>query len=292
MKGRRRRTPIKKVYFYQMIRFHAINGRLTNAAEATLHVSDLAILRGYGVFDFFLIRNGQPLFLEDYLDRFFNSARLVELEMPVSRDELRDQVLELKKANALEKGAIRLVLTGGYAEDSFTPGSPNLLVLAHAYHPPMGLTHPEGVKLVLQEFQREFPEAKTLNYGYAIRMRHQLQDAGAYAGLYHQDQQVLESSRSNIFFVFEGRVLATPADGILPGITRMHILKIADTLMPVEVRPISTSEIRHAREAFLTGSNKPIVPVIQIDEQIIGNGKPGPVTRQLSAAWEDYIQIR
>lgn len=273
-----------------MIQFHAINGQLIQAGEASLHVSDLAILRGYGIFDFFLIKDGRPLFLEDYLDRFFNSARLIELEMPVSRRELRDKILEVREANNLEQGAIRLVLTGGYAEDSFTPGKPNWLVLAHPYHPPLSRVHPEGVKLLRQAFKRELPEAKTINYGNAIRMRHRLREAGAYAELFHYDQEVLESSRSNIFFVFDGPVLATPAEGILPGITRKHLLKISHSLMPVEVRSISVDEIRYAREVFLTGSNKPIVPVVQIDGQIIGNGKPGPVARQLSAAWEEYIK--
>ncbi|MBK7409285.1 MAG: aminotransferase class IV [Saprospirales bacterium] len=154
-----------------MIRFHAINGRLTDAAQASLHVNDLAILRGYGIFDFFLVKTGRPLFIEDYLDRFFNSAHLMELDLPVSRTGLHEKILEVIEANKLTEGAIRLLLTGGYAEDSFTPQSPNWLVLAHDLKPHKQELFTAGGKLLLQQFQREFPMAKTINYGNALRMR-------------------------------------------------------------------------------------------------------------------------
>ncbi|MBK8490666.1 MAG: aminotransferase class IV family protein [Saprospirales bacterium] len=272
-----------------MIRFHAINGRLTDAAQASLHVNDLAILRGYGIFDFFLVKTGRPLFIEDYLDRFFNSAHLMELDLPVSRTGLHEKILEVIEANKLTEGAIRLLLTGGYAEDSFTPQSPNWLVLAHDLKPHKQELFTAGGKLLLQQFQREFPMAKTINYGNALRMRKKITEADAHEALYHNGREVLESFRSNIFFVFDGPVLATPAEGILLGITRKHVLEMGSSLMPVEVRPISVGEIRHAREAFLTGSNKPILPVIQIGEHQIGDGKVGRVTRQLMDSWGDYL---
>ena len=272
-----------------MIRFHAINGQLTDATQASLHVNDLAILRGYGIFDFFLVKTGQPLFIEDYLDRFLRSASLMEMGLPVSRTGLRDKILEVIEANKMTEGAIRLLLTGGYAEDSFTPQSPNWLVLAHAHTPHKQELFTAGGKLLLQQFQRELPQAKTTNYGNALRMRKKITEAGAHEALYHHGEEILESFRSNVFFVFDGPVLATPAEGILLGITRKHVLKMASSLMPVEVRSISVGEIRHAREAFLTGSNKPILPVIQIGAHQIGDGEIGPVTRRLMDAWPAYL---
>jgi branched-chain amino acid aminotransferase len=272
-----------------MASFHSINGQLVAAQEATLHVSDLALLRGYGIFDYFLVKKGRPLFIEDYLDRFFNSAALTEMEMPVSREVLHRQIEAVIAANEMKTGAIRLLLTGGYAEDSFTPAAPNWLVLAHDFAPPPEEVLNAGVKLLPQRFQRENPRAKTTNYGNALRMRKQVRDAGAYEALYHDGAHVLESFRSNIFFVFDGPALATPLDGILHGITRKHVIALAPSMnIPVEARPVSLGEIRHAREAFLTGSNRAILPVVQIGDQVIGDGKVGEWTKRLMGAWEGY----
>jgi branched-chain amino acid aminotransferase len=271
------------------MRFHSINGQIVAAQEAMLHVSDLALLRGYGIFDYFLVKNGRPLFIEDYLDRFFNSAALTEMDMPVSREVLHRQIEAVIAANEMQTGAIRLLLTGGYAEDSFTPAAPNWLVLAHDFAPPPEEVLNAGVKLLPQRFQRENPRAKTTNYGNALRMRKQVRDAGAHEALYHDGAHVLESFRSNIFFVFDGPALATPLDGILHGITRKHVIALAPSMnIPVEARPVSLGEIRHAREAFLTGSNRAILPVVQIGDQVIGDGKVGEWTKRLMGAWEGY----
>lgn len=273
-----------------MIRYHALNGQLTEAAHTSLHVSDLAILRGYGIFDFFLVREGKPLFIEDYLDRFFRSAAFMELDLPVSRETLHQTILQVIAANSLRQGAIRLLATGGYAEDSFTPVSPNWLVLAHPHKSYAEELFTNGVKLLLHEFQRDLPQAKSINYARAIRMHKEMKEARAFEALYHNGAEVLESFRSNVFFVFDGPVLATPSENILLGVTRKHILKMAPDLLPTEVRRIGVNEISGAREAFLTGSNKAILPVVQIGDHIIGDGKVGLVTRQLMGAWEEYVE--
>lgn len=280
----------QEAYFYAMIRFHSINGVLTKAGEASLLVSDLSILRGYGVFDFFLVRNGKPLFFDDYLSRFFRSAALMDLEMPVSRPALEERILEVTEANQLRNGAIRLLLTGGYSEDGITPQSPNLLVLAHEPHPDNVAFYESGVKLLPQQFQREFPEAKTINYANGLRIRKQLREAHAYEPLYHNGQEVLESLRSNVFFVFDGPVLATPSKDILQGITRKQVSAMGRNFLPVEERPIALGEVRNAKEAFLTGSSRAILPIVQIGDIRIGDGKVGPVTQKLMKSWEDHVE--
>jgi D-alanine transaminase/branched-chain amino acid aminotransferase len=212
---------------------------------------------------------------------------MIDLDLPVSRAELREKIKEVIEANKLDTGAIRLLLTGGYAADSFTPEQANWLILAHEHKSP---EFEGGAKLLLHQYQRELPRVKTLNYCNAIRMRKQIREARAHEALYHNGEDVLESFRSNIFFVFDGPVLATPSDNILLGITRKQILKISQSLMPTEVRRISLGEIRHAKEIFLTGSKKPLVPITQIDAQRIGDGKIGPVTRQLMNEWDGYVE--
>ena len=273
-----------------MIHYHALNGQLTEAQQAVLHVTDLALLRGYGIFDYFLVKRGKPLFIEDYLDRFFRSAAYMDLDLPVSREQLHQTILEVVRANDLQEGAIRLLATGGYAEDSFTPVAPNWLVLAHPFRPYDEGAFSDGVKLLLHRYQRELPEAKTTNYAIALRMRKQLKEAGAFEALYHDEKHVFESFRSNIFFVFDGPTLVTPSEKILLGVTRKHILEMSRPLMPVEVRPVGLEELRHAREAFLSGSNKGLLPVVQIGDQVIGDGKVGPVTKELMERWEEYVE--
>ena len=116
-----------------MIQYYHINGELTPVAEAQLHVTDLAIMRGYGVFDYFRALGGRALFVEDYVRRFFNSASLLQLDVPCSQQELMERIQLLLDKNGEDKAGIRLILTGGYTTDSYTPVKPNLLILQHPY---------------------------------------------------------------------------------------------------------------------------------------------------------------
>ena len=116
-----------------MIQYYCLNGEIVPAETASLKVTDLAILRGYAMFDYFLFESRQPYFFDDYLDRFENSAKRLGLEVPISRENLKSQIFRLIETNGIDKGAIRLVLTGGYADDGYTPKNPNFVILQHAF---------------------------------------------------------------------------------------------------------------------------------------------------------------
>lgn len=163
-----------------------------------LKVSDLAILRGYGIFDYFLVRESVPLFIDDYVKRFFNSAKLMLLEMPISQQELKEQIYELIAANNVPNTGMRLVLTGGYADDGYTPIHPNLLILQHPM--PAIPSVQAGVKILLYGYQRELPEAKTINYLTGIRMLGEMKAKGAVEILYHDFGTIREAVRSNFFW--------------------------------------------------------------------------------------------
>ncbi len=105
-----------------------LHGQITPLDQAFLHVSDLAIQRGYGVFDFFKVHAGQPLFLNHYLDRFYRSAQLMELEVPLARPALMEVIQELIRLNDLPLSGIKMILTGGYSANGYEPGEPNLLL--------------------------------------------------------------------------------------------------------------------------------------------------------------------
>lgn len=272
-----------------MIRYYHLNGQLVPAAEASLLVSDLSILRGYGIFDYFLVRQGQPLFIEDYLDRFYRSAELLFMTIPASRDELRAHIMDVINANGLADAGMRLLLTGGYAEDGYTPVRPNLLILQH---PPGGFPekdYRDGVKLISHHFQREIPEVKSINYVTGIRLIGQMKAAGATEVLYHDGQHLRETVRANLFLVMPDDQIITPGDLILRGITRKHVMQLARERYSLQEQEVPVSALMAATEVFITSSTKGVLPVTRIDDLTIGGGRPGPVTQYLMERWEHHV---
>ncbi|MFQ5448589.1 MAG: aminotransferase class IV, partial [Saprospiraceae bacterium] len=183
-----------------MIRYYSVNGELVPKESASLGANDLAILRGYGLFDYFLVKNGCPLFFEDYLDRFWNSSKQLRLEVPVSREELTRRIFEVIHANDQPDAAIRLVLTGGYAADGYTPaGRANLLILEHGFPTYPATKYDDGAILMLHEYQRQFPTAKTINYVVGINLLPQMKEMGPEDLLFHFGGYISETTRSNFF---------------------------------------------------------------------------------------------
>ncbi len=266
-----------------MIHYCMIDGELLPLSEAAIGVTDLGLLRGYGMFDFFLVKEGEPLFVEDYLDRFWRSARQMKIDVPLDRDELIDKINQLLDANGLRDASIRLVLTGGYSQDGYTPqaGKANLLILEHPFPNYPAKQYEEGIALLLHAFERQFPTIKTTNYLAGILMRDQLMQAGADDLLFHTDGKITETTRANFFLVLPGNVIVTAEDGILEGITRKYVLRLANRHYRIEKRRPTVEELGQATEAFVTSSTKRVMPVVRIDDVIIGNGKPGSVTRHL-----------
>ena len=130
------------------------------------------------------------------------------------------------------------------------------------------------------------PEVKTINYLMGIRLIPELKRAGALEPLYHDGRHLRESVRSNFFLVMPDDTIVTPGREILFGITRKQLLAAAEPHFAIEEREVALEELRQAREAFVTGSNKAVMPVVRIDDQVFGNGRPGPVTQRLMELFE------
>jgi branched-chain amino acid aminotransferase len=254
--------------------FAYMNGEILPLADARLHITDLAILRGYGIFDFFKSVDGKPIFIEDHLDRFERSLELMGLDLPYTRSHLRDNILKLIQLNDANLLGIKLLCTGGYSEDGFAPTIPNLIMFATPFR---FAKFEEGLKLMLLEHQRELPLIKTINYIKPITVLPKLKTLKADDVLYYQNGLVTEASRSNLFIVKNQKVI-TPKDDILLGVTRKHVLKIAQKAFETEIRPVTLKDLAEADEVFLTGSTKRVAPVIQIDNYHYPIGK---VTKQL-----------
>lgn len=267
-----------------------LNGEYLPKEKAALNVADLAILRGFGIFDYFRYADGKPRFVEDHLDRFFRSAKLLELAIPASRDELRDAVHELIARNGSDSGGIRFVLTGGYSPDGYTPGQPNLVAMAYPFTEPPASQYERGVKVWLHRYERQFPQVKSIDYLEGIRIQPMLKAKGVDYALYvDRDDNVRESDRSNFMIVKDG-VLITPVDNILHGITRLHLLRLAGQLgILTEERPVSVAELKAAEEVIICSSTKGAMAITEVDGQTVADGKPGPVTRKLMAGWQEYV---
>lgn len=264
-----------------------VNDLFVQADKAGLRLNDLSIQRGYAVFDFFRTKNYKPLFLEDYLDRFFASGELLRLKSPKSKAEVKDIIRELIRQNDLPEAGIKLMLTGGYSPDGYTPAEPNFIVTQHEIQ----LTSPEkfaaGIKVITYPHQRELPTVKSTDYLMGVWLQEKLRQEQAADVLYHNNGIITEFPRSNVFVVSASGRVITPSENILSGITRKKILELGNGSFDCAADTITIEELKNAREVFMTSTTKRILPVVQVDDTIIWDGKPGAVTTKISQAFLD-----
>ncbi|MDN5199831.1 aminotransferase class IV [Fulvivirgaceae bacterium BMA10] len=270
-----------------MSKYYLLNDRIVPGEEARLHVSDLSILRGYGVFDFFRTHQGIPLFIDDYIRRFMRSAELFGLDHPYHPDFIKQKIEELINLNGYQESGIKLVMTGGYSENGYIPTKSNFVILINDLKLPGTDVYQNGVKILTHLYTREFPEVKSINYITSLMLLKKCQEEGAVEVLYHNGEIISELSRSN-FFIVKNKVIITPDQGILSGITRSKILHLAREHYEVEERSLRLDEISGADEAFITSTLKRLMPVVKIDNHLIRDGKPGSVTKDLSRLFSDF----
>ncbi len=267
-----------------MIKYHSVNGVICPVEQAQIKITDLGLLRGYGIFDYFQIKNGNPIYIDDHIDRFYRSAGLMQLEITTSKKALKQQIQELVKTNGLENSGVRLILTGGYSLDGFTPTESNLLILQHPFKNWDPKMYEEGSLLITHEHVRTMPEVKTTSYFVSILLNKKMKELGATDVLYHDAAGwISETSRSNFFIISKDEKLITANKNILKGITRMHTLQVAEGVIAIEERDLNISELETAKEAFITSTTKGILPIVKVGNQIIGNGEPGEMTKKLGA---------
>lgn len=265
-----------------------VNDSLIPSYEANLNIADLAVQRGYGIFDFFKTIDGQPVFLEDHLDRLFRSAVLMRLELKQSRDEIRNKIKRLIESNNLNDSGIKVILTGGFSPDGFNIAEPNLIISQQGFEIPRTMSE-KGISILTHEYQRQFSNAKTLDYLQAIWLQPILKEKKADDVLYYSDGLLRECPRANIFIVTKDQKVLTPESGMLKGVTRKHVLEISGAMYVTEARDVSLEELRNAGEVFITSTTKNILPVVQVDGYVIGDGNPGEVSSTLAKEYNRII---
>jgi branched-chain amino acid aminotransferase len=268
-----------------------IDGHWVHPHEASISINDTAILRAYSVFESLRTYDHRPFHLDEHLARLYRSAELIDLDIPYSREQIAALVREVIERNAYKHATIRIFVTGGETEDSILPtGKPVLVVLITPLGERDMQRFAQGIKVITTHLQRIMPEAKTNNYVAAVRaLKEAARHIAADALFVNEQGHVLEATRSN-FFIFRGDTLVTPRQGILIGVTRSVVLNLAHGRFPVEERPILLDELSLVDEAFITSSSKEILPVVQIDDLVIGDGKPGPRTYELEQRFIDLVK--
>jgi len=255
------------------------NGDIIPYEQCSLHISDLLIQRGYGIFDFFRSRNGQIPWLEDYTDRLFTSLRLAGIETDLNREHFYAVIRELGKKNGLDNGAFKIIISGGYSDnlDNVT-GSSNVIILNIPWCRPDPHSDEKGVGLITSRFVRPNPKIKTLFYFNTLMHHKKLVEFKAVDVLFHTDT-VSEASRANLYFIKKDRII-TPESNILEGITRKQLLTM---FREISIGDVAAERIFDFDEIFLSSSSRDVTPVVAVDGKKIGDGKPGPVTREVIA---------
>ncbi|RDB04212.1 aminotransferase class IV [Runella aurantiaca] len=264
------------------------NGDIIPVEQASVKINDLALLRGYGLFDYFRTYNGVPFEWDGYWARFTRSAEVLRLPVALTQAQTADVLAKLYKLSDQPDIAYRFVLTGGYSPDSVSVVEPNFLIIAENLPKDNPEGRYRGIKVLPFEFVRDLPELKSTNYLHMIRLAAEMKSQGAADLLYHKDGEVSELTRSN-FFIFKGDTLITPDQNILHGITRRVVLELAQKDFKVEIRPLKVEELEEADEAFTTSTTKWVMPVVQIGRQIVGDGKPGIRTLKLLGQFEELV---
>lgn len=268
-----------------------INGKLVKSSDLKIPVWDLGLLRGFAVFDFLVTYGNIPFMLSEHLDRLLSSASSINLFHPWSKKQVKDMVTKTLKANnsSYDK-TIKILLTGGISSDGFTPeDKPHLIILLSKWKKTPSLVYQKGAKLITLKHKRHIAHCKTTDYLEAVKNAHLLKKEGAFEILYQDNLQVYEGSRSNIFAVING-ILLTPKNHILKGVTRKIVLEKLKLEVSVVEKDFKLEELYGAEEVFITKSNDEIVPVAEIDNQVIGSGKVGNITRQAMKEFKKFVK--
>jgi len=256
-----------------------INGEILEEQKAFVSVADLSVTRGYGIFDYFRTSRGVALFRKEHLQRLFTSADHLKLKIPNSLEDLEMQSQRLIQKNGYLVSGIRIVVTGGISEDSYSIGRPSVIITEKVLS--IAETMSRGYHLITHTFRRELPEVKSINYLTGIFLLEKIRGLGADDVLYVYENRILELPRANIFIVTKDNSLVTPDQGMLHGITRNKVLKLAEKEMAVECRAITLNELMNASEVFITSTTKRIIPVLSVNGKMIGSGRNFPVAQTL-----------
>lgn len=279
-----------------------LNGNLVNKEDAKITVFDHGLLYGDGVFEGIRSYGGLIFKLKEHLDRLYESARAIELNIPMTKEDLTEAVVGTLKSNKLRDAYIRLVVTRGAGDLGLDPKkckkatvfiiTDKIVLYPQEYYE-------NGLFIIIAKTRRNLkdalnPQIKSLNYLNNILAKIEAISANTQeAIMLSHDGYVAECTGDNIFIVKDS-VLYTPVPdvGALKGITRQAVMDLAGKAgLQVEEKLIKPDELCAADECFLTGTAAEIIPVTKIDNHVIGNGKPGAITSTLLKGFRELTKV-
>jgi branched-chain amino acid aminotransferase len=276
-----------------------VNGSFVPRSEAKISVFDRGYLYGDGVFEGIRGYNGRVFRLDQHLERLYRGAKALCLEVPLSPEEFKDVVLETVRRNGLQDCYIRAIVSRGEGDLGLDPRmcrSPaSVVVIADTIALYPREVYEEGLEVITCVTRRNLPTAvdpqiKSLNYLNNILARIEVNRAGAHEGIMlNHLGYVAEATGDNVFIWRDQRLVTPPVHaGLLEGITRQVVLELAGEMdLPVEEDMLTLCQVYSADECFLTGTAAEIVPVSRVDSRLIGDGRPGPITKRLMARFKE-----
>jgi branched-chain amino acid aminotransferase len=274
-----------------------VNGHITPADRAVIPVFDHGFLYGEGVYETLRTYGRRPFLFDEHQRRLRQSAALMALPVPESDAFFRTAIHDTMAAHPdLDEAYIRVLLTRGVGDLTYRPDAcprPSLVIIVKPFPAPPERTFKDGIGLRLVGIVRNHPLAlnpmiKSNNLlNNALAMQEALRHGADEALMGNQAGEIVECSQSN-FFVVRGRTVTTPplASGLLPGITRQFVLRLAaaEGYDAVEA-PLRPADLPNIDEAFITGTTREVTPVVRLDDRPVGSGRPGPVTHDLLRAF-------
>lgn len=278
-----------------------LNGEYVPSEQAHLHIYDHGFLYGDGAFEGIRAYNGKAFRLVEHVDRLYNSLKALWIELPYGREQFAANVKKLLEMNEVTDGYIRVTVSRGIAlglDPKNIKGEPTVCVSTDKLSLYPKSMYENGLEVVtvatrVANPQVLEPRIKSLGkYLCNIQAKIEANQVGAGEGLMlTEDGYVAECTGDNIFFIKAGVVYTPPAFlGILEGITRQTVMEVAAGLGIEVVQKVFTRfDLYTADEAFLTGTAAEVIPMVKLDDRVIGDGKPGPVTKRLEQAFRQYV---
>lgn len=278
-----------------------VDGEWVPKSRASISVFDHGMLYGDGVFEGIRVYNGIIFRYKEHLERLYSSAKSIKLQIPLGPEDMTKAVVETLKRNGLKDAYIRLVVTRGVGDLGVDPRKcrkASTIIITEYADPSFGvMAKQRGISVIISSVRRDAVDAttheiKSLNYLNSVLAKLEAVDAGADDALMlDRNGFVSEATTTNLFIVKYGEIFTPPSTaGILPGVTRRRIIKLAREMdYRVIEKGLTPYDVTNADEAFLTGTLSEVVPLVKVRGIEIGDGKVGPVTRRIM---EEFVKIR
>jgi branched-subunit amino acid aminotransferase/4-amino-4-deoxychorismate lyase len=254
--------------------------------DIRIDLDDLGFERGFGVFDYMRLYQGRIPFLKDHLARLDHSQSVLNFAHPVRMEMVQEVITNLIEKNDQREGYFKVMITGRMQDG--VP-QPVVTIYQELYKPHPAESYSNGIKLIIAEYEKPYPEYKTTFYLGSFREMARMHAEKADDVLFYVGDIVRECARCNIFYVKSG-LIYTPLEHILLGVTRKHVIASGlGKYMFIEAQ-VTMDRIFEADEVFISSTTRNIMPVTSIEDRMIGNGKPGYVTQELMEMFNTYFE--